>query len=250
MINMALGVALETGTTCLWYGRILELIGTHARSSSRDDILMILDRELIYHLEWLGQHGETPLSYKDTTLVITEEMNEISQLGESGGEVALFNYDVKPVSKQLLDYCLRLMSYNRSDLLSEIRDLKNDTLTYTPPMKSRNINQILHHICNAEEFYVSRLGSKADQIYEYNLGMRVNEADKLPVIERLSVVRRGCVETLKQVVPGKKDQVFTRSEYTNYPDEKWTAHKVLRRFLEHEREHIYNIREYLGLPLR
>ena len=240
-------MALETGTTGLWYGRIIELIGTHARSSSKDEALDILEEELLYHLKWLKRHGETPPSFGNTILVIVEEVKDISRLGESGGEVALFNYDLKPVSRQMLDYCLRLMSFNRTDLLSEIKDLKNQTLTYTPPTKSRNINQILQHICNAEEFYVSRLGPEVDQIYENNLGMSVSVVDKLPVLERLSMVRQGCLETLRQVVPGKKDQVFTRPEYTNYPDEKWTAHKVMRRFLEHEREHIYNIREYLGL---
>jgi hypothetical protein len=80
--------------------------------------------------------------------------------------------------------------------------------------------------------------------------MSVNDADKLQVFERLNTVRHACVETLTQIIPVKSDEVFTRPEYTNYPDERWTAHKVIRRFLEHEREHIYNIREYLGLSIR
>jgi hypothetical protein len=66
----------------------------------------------------------------------------------------------------------------------------------------------------------------------------------------METLRRGCVETLRRLVPSKGDQVFTRAQYTSYPDERWTAHKILRRFLEHEREHIYNIREYLGLSPR
>ena len=120
-------MALETGTTGLWYGRIIELIGTHTRTSSKDEALDILDEELIYHLKWLKRHGETPPSFENTILVIAEDVKDISLLGESGGEVALFNYDLKPVSKQMLDYCLRLMSFNRTDLLSETKNLKNQT---------------------------------------------------------------------------------------------------------------------------
>jgi predicted RNase H-like HicB family nuclease len=32
---MKLTAALETGTTGLWYGRVAELLGTHARASTR-----------------------------------------------------------------------------------------------------------------------------------------------------------------------------------------------------------------------
>ena len=79
--------------------------------------------------------------------------------------------------------------------------------------------------------------------------MKVEEADKLPINERLSTVRQACITTLEELI-SVKTGVFTRAEYTNYPDERWTPKKVLRRFLEHEREHIYNIRWYLGEPPR
>ena len=247
---MTLGAALETGTTGLWYGRIVEFLGTNARSGSRDKVLSILDEELTHHIEWLKRHGETPQRLMDLNIEVVEEVKGLGQLGESGGEVALFNYDLKLVSEQLLNECLRLMSYNRSDLLSQVEGLSAESMSYVPPTKKRSITQILHHVCNAEEFYVSRLGSEAETIYESKLEMSVGEADKLPVSERLDVVRHGCIETLRQIVPIKEAEVFTRAEYTNYPAEKWTAHKVMRRFLEHEREHIYNVREYLGLPPR
>jgi hypothetical protein len=244
------GVALETGTTGLWYGRIIEHLGTHARSETRDGVLGGLHEEYAYQIEWLRRHGETPQNATDTQLTISEEASGIGQLGESGGEVALFRYDIKPVSKGLLDDCVRWMSHNREDLLTQVWGLSDESMAYVPRGKKRSITQILSHICNAEEWYVSRLGPEADAVYEPSLGMSVKEADALPVFQRLETVRRGCVKTLKQIAPGKVDTVFTRAEYTSYPDEMWTSHKVLRRFLEHEREHIYNIREYLYLPPR
>jgi hypothetical protein len=245
-----LGVALETGTTGLWYGRIIEHLGTHARSETRDGVLGDLHEEYVYHSEYLRRHGETPQKTTDAELTVSEEASGMCQLGESGGEVALFRYDIKPVSKRLLDDCIRWMGYNRADLLTQVRGLSDESMAYVPPGKSRSIPQILSHVCNAEEWYVSRLGPEADAVYESSLGMSVKEADALPVFQRLETVRRGCVKTLKQIAPGKGDTVFTRAEYTSYPDEMWTSHKVLRRFLEHEREHIYNIREYLRLPPR
>ena len=247
---MKLTAALETGTTGLWYGRIAELMGTHARASTRIGVLDELQSELLYHIGWMRRHGDEPPRVRCSKLVVGEEASGISQLGESGGEVALFMYDVKPVPERFLDDCVRWMGYNRADLLAQVENLPAETMAYVPPGKRRNITQILGHVCNAEEWYVSRLGPDADRLYESSLGMSVKEADALPVSERLGVVRRGCVETLRRLVPSKSDRVFTRAQYSSYPNEKWTAHKVLRRFLEHEREHIYNIRGYLGVPPR
>jgi len=245
-----LTVALETGTTSLWYGRLIEHLGTHARATSRSDVLRELEDEYTFHLEWLRRHGDKMPRASHTAFNVSEEVTGIGWLGESGGEVALFRYDVKRVSKRLLDDCVRWMGYNRADLLAQVNDLPAETMAHMPPGKKRSITQILGHICNAEEWYVSRLGPEADTAYESSLGMTVKEADTLPTFERLGVVRGGCVETLRRFVPERGDQVFTRAQYTSYPDEKWTAHKVLRRFLEHEREHIYNIRWYLGLSPR
>jgi len=243
-------VALETGSTGLWYGRLIEYVGTHARAESRDALLKGLMEEYVYHREWLRQHGDEPPRAKATELVVLEEVSGMGRLGESGGEVALFRYDVKPVSEKLLEDCIRWMGYNRADLLAQVQGLPAETMAHVPPGKRRNITQILGHVCDAEEWYVSRLGPDAQALYESSLGMAVKEADAQPIFERMGVVRSGCVETLNQSVPSKGDQVFTRAQYTSYPDERWTAHKVLRRFLEHEREHIYNIRWYLGLSPR
>lgn len=247
---MRLAAALETGTTGLWYGRFIDLLGTHVRAADRDAALEELKEELVYHQEWLRRHGETPPRLDSPAITVAEEVTGVNLLGESGGMVALFMYDVRAVPPSLLEECVRRMDYNRCDLLAQVRGLSAESMSVVPPGKKRNITQILSHVCNAEEWYVSRLGPEADRVYESSLGMSVEEADALPVLERLETVRRGCVETLRQVVSGKGDRVFTRAEYTSYPGERWTAHKVLRRFLEHEREHIYNIREYLGLRPR
>jgi predicted RNase H-like HicB family nuclease len=247
---MKLTAALETGTTGLWYGRIAELLGTHARASTRAVVLDELQSELLYHLEWMRRHGDESPQVRGSKLVVGEDVSGIARLGESGGEVALFRYDVKPVPEKLLEDCIMWMGYNRADLLAQVRCLPAETMAHVPPGKKRSITQILEHVCNAEEWYVSRLGPDAQAFYESSLGMAVKEVDALPIFERLGVVRSGCVETLRRLVPSKGGQVFTRAQYASYPDERWTAHKVLRRFLEHEREHTYNIRWYLGLPPR
>ncbi|NWF96178.1 MAG: DinB family protein [Candidatus Thorarchaeota archaeon] len=145
-----------------------------------------------------------------------------------------------------MERILRYMTYNRDDLMTTVRGLDDLTMDRIPTGKSRSIRDILSHVRNAEEFYVSKLGPEADAVYEGHLGMPVSRCDKLPVVERLPVVRSSCIQTLRDMIPKRGSSVFRRKEYTLHPEEEWTGYKVLRRFLEHEQEHIYNIRGYLG----
>lgn len=245
---MPLGIALETGTTGLWYGRFIDFLGTHARANSREGVLSELELELNFHLIWLYRHGEEIPEIDDLHLDVVEEMSNVNELGDSGGEVALFQYDKRNVTMERLDEIITLMTHYRNDLLKLIKPVDHEIMQIVPTTKTRSISDILHHICNAEEWYISRMGSDAQALYE-SIDNSL-ERDNLPIRERLSCVREACVHTLRDVVPTLGANTFTRSEYTSYPEEEWTAHKVLRRFLEHEREHYYNIRGYLKIPVR
>jgi predicted RNase H-like HicB family nuclease len=242
--------AIEHGNTGLWYGRLIDFPGTHARAQGKEQLLHNLQEELDYHLNWLRRHKQPVPKQPGYTIRVEEEVQGISELGESGGEAAFFELDKQIVDKKKLECLLRYMAHNREDLVNTVINLDKKAMDRIPDGKGRSIRDILAHICNAEEFYLSRLGEKADELYEQNLEMEVSEADHLPIFERLEAVRTACVKTLRELAPIKGEGIFTRIEYTAYPSERWSFYKVLRRFLEHEREHIYNIREYLGLAPR
>lgn len=245
-----LDIAMEHGSSGLWYGRIIGFLGTHARATSRDELLKELMRELRCHLNWLQKHGEVTMSLETVEWNIKEERGDINELGDSGGEVALFDFDLRNIDEDSLTRALRYMDYHRKDLLELCRTIDEVQMKEVPSGKRRSIEDILQHVCNAEEFYISRFGEEADELYERHLGIPVVDADRLPIMERLGIVREACIRTLKEIVPTRGKVIFQRKEYCKYPAEQWTAHKVLRRLLEHEREHIYNIREYLKVPIR
>ena len=216
---MQLEAAIETGSTNLWYGRFIGLPGTHARAERYTQMLGELEKEAFYHDSWLRLHGEESLGLDDVVVDVVERVDGIVMLGESGGVVALFNYDLGLPTSSHIQRCIRYMGYHRSDLLKLISGISEEKLHHTPEGKKRDIVQILHHICNAEEWYISRLGADADKAYEKNLKIKVEEADKLPINERLGIVRRACITTLEAFIP-LKTGVFTRAEYTSYPDER------------------------------
>ena len=225
---MHIPVALEQGTNNKWYGRCIDYPGTIAYALSRQQLLKELRQEIHYHVAWLQTHHERVPPLNALHLTISEEVSPLCDLGESGGEVALFSFDIQTVTHEKLHTFFRLMHFSREDLMTLVRTIPPSLLTYTPPGKSRTITDIVHHICNCEEFYLSRLGEEADKKYEEFARMPLHELDELPLFDRLTLVRQLCVKTLEVLIPQKKDTIFTRSEYTNHPHEKWSAYKVLR----------------------
>ena len=244
---MDLYIAIEHGSTGICYGRFVEYIGTHARAFDKATLFEELKKELEYHLQWMRIHDLNPPEVLSPVLITIEEQHDIGELGTSGGEVAFFEFDKQVVSDDFLETIIHYMTLQRNDLLKLVKSLPVSKLEFTPSGKGRNIVQILMHICNAEEWYISRMGAKATEIYLENAGIPESELDNLSTFERLESVRKSCIETLREIVPRFNLKVFKRPEFTNYPDEKWTSYKVLRRFLEHEREHYYNIKEYLSI---
>jgi hypothetical protein len=173
-------IAIEHGTTGAWYGRFIEYLGTHARDFDRTMLLQELQKELKYHLQWMQKHDLTPPEVLDPVLIVGEEQHEIGELGVSGGEVALFEFDKQVVEDDLLETIIHFMTLYRKNLVDLVKPLPASKLEITPLGKGRNINQILRHICNAEEWYISRMGEKATQMYFEKAGVPESELDNLP----------------------------------------------------------------------
>ena len=232
----------------IWYVHVAELPGCFTRGHSRNDVLLQIPEIIHYHLNWLANKGQLPHSpqSKTITFTIAEEIHDISQLGMSGGTVALFKTDHAPVTQQTLDDYLTLMSWTRQDLFDLVTPLPAATRKQRNIPNKRSIDRDLQHIANAEQWYISRLGPDADSIFQQAAGIHEAQLDALPTLRRLTAVREAAVKTLKTLYPTVKRGVFTRPEYTNHPDEPWTFQKVLRRFIEHEKEHIGTIQRSLA----
>jgi len=238
---MTLSAALEHGTTGKWYGRIIELPGTIAKAPSRRLLLHDLQLALDDHISWLNQYNEHVSVNLTEEILVKEEITDIPELGESGGCVALFEFDKQAVTPKQLENYFKLMRYSRSTLLELIQRSPQELLAVQLPDSNRAALQVLTHICNAEEWYKSRLGEQADRKYEEVVGMPMAQLDSLSILQRLKVVREGCLSVLKVLIPHREAETFTRDAYTDYPNELWTASKILRRYIEHEREHYYSL---------
>jgi len=222
---------------------VVELPGCFSRGASRGEALSLLDEAVEGRLAWLMARG---LNYPSHSgLKVIEEQQDVPELGESGGAVALFKSDEAPVDEAYLGDALRLMQFSREEVLSAVEHLTEEELDACPIPRKRTVRRDITHIVDAEEWYISRLGSKYQSVYEDNL-RTMTEARRLSAVERLHLTRGAMIPALEAALRDARQGPFTRSAYTRYPEEQWTLRKVLRRFIEHEREHLGTIKIVLN----
>ena len=228
-----------------WYAHVAELPGCFTRGETREAVLDALPSAIEIHKNRLLSRGiaEVPLR---SGLSFVEVAEGVPELGESGGAVALFRSDRAAVDGEGFRAILQLMALNRETLLSMVQSLSGSHRKARIIPGKRTVNEDLRHVANAEEWYISRMGGRWQQTYVSYLDQNTGKGQDH--IERLNLVRQGVVHTLTEAFPEFRDEVFRRPEYTRHPEEEWTYRKVLRRFVEHEWEHVGTISRLLERP--
>jgi predicted RNase H-like HicB family nuclease/uncharacterized damage-inducible protein DinB len=224
-----------------WYAHVEELPGCFTRGETREEVLGALPDAVAGHVAFLEARGH-PVDKTTLDFRVVEEILGIPELGEAGGAVALFTSDEEPVGEGEFSRFLNLMRWNRGELLGIVESLSENERNARPLSDKWTIEETLRHVANAEEWYVSRLGAEIQEECEgFVRGINPDESWG-SILERLEATRRGCVHALEYAFGRGVEGVFTRAAYTQHPEERWTFRKVLRRFVEHEREHIGTIK--------
>lgn len=226
-----------------WYAHVIELPGCFSRGASRGEALGSLLREVEVRIAWVRERGL--VCPERSVLTVVEEQEDISELGESGGATAIFRSDLVPINGIALGEALQLMKLSREELLGIVGWLGREVLDAEPIPGKRSIRRDIDHIVNSEEWYVSRLGRRYQIVYEGELRKAMG-MKRLSSVERLRATRLAMMIALEAALRDGRQGPFTRRAYTKYPDERWTLRKVLRRFLEHEREHLGTINRTLS----
>jgi uncharacterized damage-inducible protein DinB len=226
------------GTHCM--GHVLTLPGCFVRGRSRADVLRSLPRAVRDYWAWLRRHSEgSPEEDAEISLDVAEEVVGTGPFNP-GDAAALFPAERSPVTLDRIEDYLRFMSYSRSDLLELVADRPDKVLDWRESQTEFSLRILIRHIGNAEQFYISRL-FEPDQLPPEWAADRT-----FPVFEFLDLERRGCIDYLRRLDERQRCEVFRPPHFTDHPEEEWTARKVLRRFVEHEREHTSQAREILA----
>lgn len=209
--------------------------GCVVRESSREAALLALPNAVESYLGWLQRHGEQvdhvsrPISFRVAGL------NADTGPFDPGDQAALFPWETGALTLEEMARTSQLAAYNRADLLALVRPLSRSVRKWKPGPDEMSIDQVLRHIGNSEQWYVSRL------VPPDTLPAQWSDDEALPTLTFLKMTRETVERRLRQLSDEELGQVFTPTHFTEKEGEPWTARKVMRRWLEHEREHTAHI---------
>jgi len=204
---------------------VLDLPGCFSSGLTKDEVITKAPTIITEYYEWLQTH--------DTGLPVLNEPVEIEVVEQFEAFVsdedpdyvvnAFFEDDKRALSYWDVEVMLRLLTWSRQDLLKIIESLDLGLASET----IEEVNEILAHIAGAENWYFGH----------FNLGI---EGASLPdnSLERLSMVRENTRMRLIEVV-GDAQVVVCSGEV-------WSARKIGRRTLWHERDHTRQIAQLLA----
>lgn len=233
-------VYLELGPAGDCLAHVPSLPGCFVRAPTRDEALAALPDVIRAYHAWLRQHGEELSDPADPSTLDVAAISAGFGPFQHGDKAALFAPDRVPMHRAELEVYLRRAAYARADLLTLVRDLPGQVLDWQAGADSTSIRQILRHVGNVEQWYVSRLVDPATLPPEWE------HDEDMPIFAFLEMERRTALERLRRLTDQELTAICYPTRWTGHPDEPWTARKALRRMLEHEREHTDHIREVLA----
>lgn len=211
-----------------WVAWVLDLPGCFSSGVTQEDAVSLLPASVAAYREWLVHHG---LRAADEPIDIDSESIEVFRAFKSEGDHlvnAFFAGDRRALAMNDVARGLALLDCSRRDLLALPAPL-------SPSLHLRPIDGELHgslagilsHVAGAEQWYLSHWG-------------RAVPRTDLPAepLAQLEVVRRRTRRTLARLV-GDEAVVTHRGE-------RWSARKLLRRALWHERDHTQHIARLLA----
>jgi predicted RNase H-like HicB family nuclease/uncharacterized damage-inducible protein DinB len=140
---------------------------------------------------------------------------------EVDGTTFLTDYDgLRPNEMETL---FRWMAISRQELMDLVKELPEKMMDYKANEEASSIREILCHLAESDLWFTDRLMQWPDA----------------PLF-RLAAARGVALERLRDMSEER------RASVTTFDGEDWTPRKVMRRMLEHEREHIHEIRDLLA----
>lgn len=128
--------------------------------------------------------------------------------------------DYAPMSPEEIARARRWLEASRHAVLAEIEHLPGEAWDWQPAPDEGSLRWITNHMSGAELYLTDKL-MKADHA----------------LLDRLETTRRAAFQRLDALAAGHMSRV------TRFDGEEWTPRKVLRRMLEHEQEHLAQIRD-------
>lgn len=211
------------GRTLAW---ALDYPGVFTYGADDAEAILRMPREMLRFESWLNLRTDYPWVRLEGLDVHIDEIFEVFPVDDEGEiyEVnAFFRSDLLPLNEEEIQKALQIYDWQREELLAGVETLPKDLLSRQFEGQRWTIEGILEHIARVERWYFSRL--------DFEISLPDDCSDPLQLLTLSAEgVRRSLPETEGW------DQVFEHQQ------EKWSARKLTRRLLWHQRDHIDHIR--------
>lgn len=193
---------------------VAELPGCVARGATRDEAVASVRRALPEYVALLARHGVSSEHWRGLDPATFEVRDYTADEG--------FAEDFRPLEEHELRDFLHQMEGSRAALLALVRGLSSEEAERKPTPDTWSVREALEHIAQTEATLVGRLEKWPDEV------------GSLQAVHRMAFQRFSILEP--------KDTMLDHRIW----GQRWSVRRVMRRILEHEREHMEHIKEIMA----
>jgi len=208
---------------------VLDLPGCIACGPTTGEALERTPGAIRDYLCFLQRHGEQVRAEAEITTQVAEHITEGIWLGN--GASILFAPDREPLTRQDLETCLRRAAWSRAEIIALVHHLSEEEIE-VKPARGRSLKGILEHLFAAEYSYVRHVG-KLPGVQGPGLHIRRSKEE---LLTWMAVVRASEISLLHTLAV---EEPASSSPAAPHP------RRILRRLLEHEWEHLVELKERL-----
>jgi predicted RNase H-like HicB family nuclease len=214
---------------------VLPLLGCIAQGPTTDAALQATPQAIRSFLRFLQRQGEAVDPNAPFTTTVAEHVTEGTWLG-NGNPTPGFAPDFQPLGASDLAVYLRRLAWLQSALADSLSGVTRPHVEAEPDGPGRTIIGIVQHVAEAHCAYLRYTVGKVDRLNDALRAVQPG-ADLLPALDRLWRLGRARMEMLTE------DE---RTRVVQHGQVAWTAHRGLRRMLEHTWEHLLEIERRLA----
>ncbi len=224
-------VAIEDMEPNHFVAWVLDLPGCFSSSTSSEQAIAQTPEQIAVYFRWLHTHDPNiPIPSQPFSFQVVERFSAFVSSDDPDYLVnAFFDDDKRPLTFWDVVIGQRILEWSHEDLIHLIHPVISDQTKRMPAIPPiEKIEQILTHLAQAENWYFG------------HLDCQLNWSD-LPEesIAKLDAIRNNTYEQLMILIGDER--IITNS------GEKWSARKILRRTIWHERDHTQHIAKLLSL---
>jgi len=214
---------------------VLDLLGCIAQGATTEAGLQATPQAIRAYLHFLGRHGEPVDPQAPIRTTVAAHVMQGHWLG-NGDPTPGFAPDFEPLSAADLAIFLKRLSWLQAELSDLIRTVPQAQLL-AKPEKGRSLHGILAHLASSHGYYLRYLVGKVDGLSQAIKAVSAGPLEALPVrLDDLWQISNARLEILSEA---EREQLVPHGQVT------WSAHRALRRMLEHHWEHLLEISDRL-----